>query len=622
MRGRSGPTGARRIGLDPVLAVLAAATVLMSGWYAAGLGSARAQVVLAWLVLPLIDVALVVLARRVQHLPATQGAPRRFWRGVALAGVIFLIGDSVQVVVTLRDPTVASLTPGTVPSVFVVLGTAVIIGVALAYPTAVGSRRAHVRFLLDAATVMTAAGVVAWCVVTRPSVATPDALIVAVVGCCVLLVGVFVAVKLGLSGLSPMTRAAAAPIVGSAVVQGLGSAVIPADDDPGRLGLRVVLLLAPALLLLAGVRIAELHARRSPVAGGGRPARPYSVLPYVATALTFATLVVVLQWQGLGPGAWGALLGLFVNVALVVARQMLALSENAVLLGRLDDSLTEISRREHRLESLLRHASDITTIAEPTGRLSYVSPAVRRVLGLDPATTLGRNLLAYLHPDDLVEVRPRLVALAATPGAELTYQARYRHADGSWRWLDVVSANLLGEPGIDGVVSNARDVTDARLLQEQLRHQAAHDPLTGLANRRRFGERVAAAGPGSVAVLLIDLDGFKQINDTHGHQAGDRVLLHVARRLADCLRAGDLAARLGGDEFAVLLPGADESVAQAAAERFRGSIAEPVDVGGPLVTVRASIGLVVGDPQHAEELLHTADLRMYGQKRRLGSAAV
>ena len=614
---RRGGTGQPGVGRDPVLLALAAGTALLFGWYATRAGGPRAQVVLAWLVLPVLDVALVVLAGRLGRLAAVAPAPRRFWRATALAGLVYLAADLGQLVQTLLDPTVVSLTPGVMQSALIVLGSAIIVGVALGYPTGAGSRRAYARFLLDAATVMTAAGVVAWCLVTRPSVAAPDALVVAAIGSCLLLVGVFVAVKLGLSGMSPMTRTAATPMVAAALVQGLGGAVIPADDDPGRLVLRLILLLVPAVLMVAGARLEEV-GRRNPAAVTRRPARPYSVLPYAATAVTFAVLIAALH-GGTGRAVWGAVAGLLVNVALVVTRQVMALSENAVLLGRLDDSLGEIRRREHRLESLLRHASDITTIADPDGRLTYVSPAVRRVLGLDPAEVLGRNLLGYLHPDDLAEVRPRLRALAATAGAQLTYQGRFRHADGSWRWLEVISSNLRGEPGIDGVVSNARDVTDARRLQEQLRHQASHDALTGLANRRLFGDRVTAAGPGPVAVLSIDLDGFKQVNDTYGHQAGDRVLLHVTGRLRDCLRPGDVAARFGGDEFAVLLPGADEAGARAVADRFLRSITEPVDVGGHLVVIEASVGLVVGDPDDAEDLLHTADMRMYRQKRRLRS---
>src|SRR5690606_23514020 len=153
--------------------------------------------------------------------------------------------------------------------------------------------------------------------------------------------------------------------------------------------------------------------------------------------------------------------------------------------------------------------------------------------------------------EDLARLMPQMVELMITPNATLTYQARYRHADGSWRWLDVVSRNLMLEPEVGGVVSNARDVTEARLLQDQLRHQASHDALTGLPNRALFAERLAAAANGLAAILVIDLDDFKWINDTYGHHIGDKVLIGVADRLHSVMPENGTPARLGGDEFAV-----------------------------------------------------------------------
>jgi PAS domain S-box-containing protein len=152
----------------------------------------------------------------------------------------------------------------------------------------------------------------------------------------------------------------------------------------------------------------------------------------------------------------------------------------------------------------VRHSSDITSITDRRGQLTYVSPALHRTLGLDGAEVLGRSTTDFLHPDDLRELRPRLSHLLATTGATLAYQVRFAHGDGSWRWLDVIATNLLGEPGIDGIVANARDVTETRELHEQLRHQVDHDPLTGLANRRLFAERMRAAEHSRAAVLLID----------------------------------------------------------------------------------------------------------------------
>jgi diguanylate cyclase (GGDEF)-like protein len=211
---------------------------------------------------------------------------------------------------------------------------------------------------------------------------------------------------------------------------------------------------------------------------------------------------------------------------------------------------------------------------------------------------------------------PQMMHLMTTPNATLTYQARYAHADGSWRWLEVVSRNLTTEPSVGGVVSNARDVTEARMLQDQLRHQASHDSLTGLANRELFGDRlVAATRAGHAAVLLIDLDDFKWVNDTYGHHIGDEVLIGVADRLRACVPGDGTPARLGGDEFAVLLPGADEESAQRLATRFLTLLEQPMLVEGWQLQVRASVGLVAGDADEAEALLRQADTAMYRAKR-------
>jgi predicted signal transduction protein with EAL and GGDEF domain len=148
----------------------------------------------------------------------------------------------------------------------------------------------------------------------------------------------------------------------------------------------------------------------------------------------------------------------------------------------------------------------------------------------------GTTWFDGVHPDDLDGARTAMAALAAMPEGTVTFQARFRHADGSWRWLDVFSTNLVDEPSVRGVVSNARDITDSRLLQDRLHHQAHHDPLTGLANRSLFTERLNAAvdRPGRFGVCLIDLDDFKPINDTIGHHAGDAVRrLCPSRALVD-----------------------------------------------------------------------------------------
>ena len=200
---------------------------------------------------------------------------------------------------------------------------------------------------------------------------------------------------------------------------------------------------------------------------------------------------------------------------------------------------------------------------------------------------------------------------------------RVRHADGSWRFLQSIVTNLLHEPSVGGLVLNSRDITDQKLLEDQLRHEAFHDPLTGLANRALFAEHLDQAvrrrsrtGSG-LAVLFIDLDSFKAVNDLHGHTLGDELLKQMAERLRTTLRDADVIARLGGDEFGVLFEGvALDARPRSAAERLVASFVQPFRIEASDVFVTASIGIAFDDggTEGAEDLLRNADLAMYAAK--------
>ena len=198
-----------------------------------------------------------------------------------------------------------------------------------------------------------------------------------------------------------------------------------------------------------------------------------------------------------------------------------------------------------------------------------------------------------------------------------------RYADGSFRHVSAVARNLLDDARIAGLVITARDVEARKAFEEQLRHRAFHDELTGLANRALFFDRVdhallqAARADAQAAVLFIDLDDFKAINDRLGHAAGDAVLQQVAKRLAACMRSADTVARLGGDEFGVLLEGIAGPRAVEAGERVLAALEAPIDVAGEPLVVAASIGMAISgtDVSDVEDLLRRGDLAMYDAKR-------
>ncbi len=273
-----------------------------------------------------------------------------------------------------------------------------------------------------------------------------------------------------------------------------------------------------------------------------------------------------------------------------------------------------LRRSEARFRALVQHASDVTFVVGPdvdaeTGadilRVRDVSTSVRRQYGYDPDTLVGASLARLLHPDDVRPVLAAVAELRANPDDVATLRHRVCHADGTWRQAETVAVDLAQEPAVGGLVLTTRDVTERAALEAELAHQAYHDALTGLPNRAHFRRETARAlderrTPGApaarVAVLLLDLDGFKRVNDTVGHATGDALLVQVADRLLNATRGCDLVARLGGDEFAVLLTNArtDADLATVAA-RVIGALSRPFLVHGTSATIGASVGIGWGE---------------------------
>jgi diguanylate cyclase (GGDEF)-like protein/PAS domain S-box-containing protein len=279
---------------------------------------------------------------------------------------------------------------------------------------------------------------------------------------------------------------------------------------------------------------------------------------------------------------------------------------------------------EERFRSLVQNASDLITVIDPDTRVRYQSPAIQRVLGFDPEASIGRRLVDLVHPDDAARFLAALGDLMTKPAGTITGEGRVRDVEGVWRHLEFTGSDQRAHPAIGGLVLNVRDVTERKRLEDQLRHQALHDPLTQLANRTRFSDRLEHAlaprtrSSAHVAVIFIDLDNFKGVNDSLGHSAGDRLLSQVAERVTRCLRPGDTVARLGGDEFAILLEDiAGIEDAETAADRVFAALRDPFILEGKEVSVRASAGIATTAQAGAADagaLLRDADIAMYAAK--------
>ncbi|MCY1136726.1 EAL domain-containing protein [Actinoplanes sp. Pm04-4] len=528
-----------------------------------------------------------------------RGVRRVFWRLYAAAQFLYALAWWLRLDYYRIDVPALPAVSRTLKVAAVI----VMVGAILLLPMRRMSRSEVVTLTLDMSTVLAAGALFAWHLVVEPvragstSLAEAGPTVGHLVGG-VLGIGLVMKVVFGRRGdLAP----GALRMIGlTALVGGPGMAVSTLFDRWPGLEPNLVVGGFAALLVAAAVRYQAVGP-----AGTADQRRMYTLYPYTAIAAVGALLMQTVVTRAADAPVITA--GALVLATVVVARQLLTLREN--------DRLGE------RFRLLVQNSTDVVMIAEADGAVRYVSPSVGRVLGREPDELLGRGILGLAHPDDLPAVRTAFLSILEAPGASVTMHARYQHADGSWRWLETTGANFLHEPSLGGIVTNNRDITETRTIQDRLSHDATHDALTGLANRVLFAERIArsTAGPPDhrFSVVLIDLDDFKTVNDTLGHHVGDDLLVAVAERMVASVRPVDTVARLGGDEFAVLFEDLGGDHVDRALRRIAEALLIPVEADGQLLSVRASFGVAEGragdDPA---DLMRHADIAMYEAKAR------
>jgi diguanylate cyclase (GGDEF)-like protein/PAS domain S-box-containing protein len=339
-------------------------------------------------------------------------------------------------------------------------------------------------------------------------------------------------------------------------------------------------------------------------------------LPYAAMLAALLVLAYYSRGDIGGPAAQMTVI-VFALTLLLMVRQAVVLRWDALVRERRAAQLVE-----ERYASLIANASDVIMIVDAQGLVRFASPATERTLGLKPEQITGKSLPLLWVGEDGEKLRGFLGEVAASDAGTVgPVELRIERAQKRCV-IESVGSNLTLDPAVQGLALNFRDISERKALEEQLRQMAFHDPLTLLANRNLFRDRVqhaltlAQRGQSSVAVMFLDLDNFKNINDSLGHDAGDRLLQAVAQRIVKTTRSSDTVARLGGDEFAVLVEGI---VTRVEVERLAAALNDALDLpyslDGMEVRVAASIGVTFsGAESGAETLLSNADIAMYHAK--------
>ena len=438
----------------------------------------------------------------------------------------------------------------------------------------------------------------------------------------------------------PAGRAVRALLIGAGLAGGaalvLALALRAGSADP--LAVVTPLWLAAYLLLAGAVHEAadEHRAAATDVTdatdttdatdvAGSSPHRRSTTLRVWVLALTLL-MVPLLQAQ-LATTAVDLLIaagsGLLLVLVVVRVRQLLrtlSVLRRREFASHLD---AQESRLARRFEALVQHTSDVLVVIDTDGRTTYATPSAADLLGQDPVGLSAGELAELIHPEErratIGALRSRIGESAGRP---VTISARLGDRGGDARYVQIVAADLRDDPDVVGVVLTLQETTHRIELERELRFLAFHDPLTGLCNRQLFQDRVdhaldrARRGSERLAVLVGDIDDFKDINESEGHHAGDEVLRILAERLERETRTSDTVARLGSDEFAVLVENLDETrSAIELAERLIDAISEPMQIAGQPLTVTASFGVAVDAGERSgQELLRDADIAVHAAK--------
>ncbi|MDQ0231830.1 EAL domain-containing protein [Metabacillus malikii] len=284
-------------------------------------------------------------------------------------------------------------------------------------------------------------------------------------------------------------------------------------------------------------------------------------------------------------------------------------------------SKRDLAESEERYRLILENTTDLIFVFDKNGRITFASPSVEKVIGIDKNRLLGNTRYEGMHPDDIDEGR-KVLQEVFQEGKGKSTLFRFISAKKETIWVETNLEPVFIEGEVTSVVAVSRDVTEKKRLEDELKHMAFHDILTGVPNRRAFldklQEAITSTKNDKFALLLLDVDRFKWVNDTFGHGVGDNLLIQFVRRITKCLRKNDVIARLGGDEFVVLLPHiSHENEAELIATRILDSLQNKWEINEHEFVTTSSIGISIfpDTSRDASALMKCADMTLYKAKQ-------
>lgn len=644
-------------GLAMVIAYIAWALGVRFGWWTPSL---RATYVIVNGTMVALYVVAAVLQWRASRSPYLDAATRSAWRVMFATnfGAFALSGTGTLRAILGITSAGGTLWQAAQPIIYVSTNALAYLAL-FRFPVWPKSKTERATFWLDAGTVGTAAMLLAWHLLFRGAIERASGGTLHVIEA----LGYPAAdVMLLFATLALLLRRPLPSSAAALRVFAIGAAISVVADIPTVFDVLAagaakaepyfILYVAAAWLYGAAGYLQTRNAARdaaAPAAASAPTAPSFSILPYLAVALIYVSLAIeahrvvsAANARGMNASASTLLVlvaGAAVVTGFVVARQIVAVRRNAQLVA---DRLA----REAYFRALVERSSDMFVVVERDGRVREASPAFARAAGSTAAALRGTPLLDCIDASDREAARADLAAARHPQGEVAPFEWRLRAADtndtSASRWIEVVCTNLLDDAAVGALVLNGRDVSERKQLELELLHRADHDALTGLANSRTFVRHLArviersALSRAGFAVMYVDLDAFKPINDRHGHAAGDTVLRAVAERLRAATRGSDVVARLGGDEFAVYLDAVTaREQADPVVQRVLESLAQPIRISADdvEVSVGCSIGVAISSPEShagelvdgrraAEHMIHLADVAMYTAKEAGGRRRV